>query len=656
MRRIGELSVLKMSLRALKGRGNLLLGIATSLALLAMTNPSYSAVSIETSVSRSVLAVGEDLVLDIIISDSTGKIIPPNITTIDGFSSYSQGRSQEISIINGISSSRNIFSYVLVANSVGKKKIGPFSITIGGKPYQVSAVDVEVMPDKGSSQNVGYAQAVFPSIPSQQPVNSPPQRALPTEDIGGQDIFVKVWFDKDEVFVNEPATLTYTLYTRMSATYKGFEKEPVTTGFWVEDFPPEKVIHKTEKILNGSRYVVADVRKMALFPTKAGVFTIDPGILAASVEVRNADDFNNFFSSNVFGRRSSMLPPAYFSQIVPKTIPTESQKLTVKALPETGKPQNFSGAVGKYAIESSVDKKEVEEGTPITYKIRIFGRGNINTVQTPNFPVVDDFKAYDSSSSVNISKDDFVVQGEKVTETVIVPKKAGTYTIPALSFSYFDPEDAQYKEIKTAVQTIQVKPSTLQEPSVQDSGGSGVVAVQKEGLKNLAKDIRFIKQSKDMPLSWTQGFLKNPFYWPFNIFLLIAALTFAILAEIKSRVGSDLKGLRLRRSHRVARQKLKKANQFLKKNDQEAFFSELSRALHGYFADKLNLSEQAVNAEAIEKGLTEPAPALINEAKSLFHELALGRFARSNKTHEEMQELYSRADRLIVGFEKVKVK
>ena len=57
--------------------------------------------------------------------------------------------------------------------------------------------------------------------------------------------------DKDEVFVNEPVMLTYTLFTRLSATYKGFEKEPTTTGFWVEDFPPEKTIRRTEKMLNG---------------------------------------------------------------------------------------------------------------------------------------------------------------------------------------------------------------------------------------------------------------------------------------------------------------------------------------------------------------------------------------------------------------------
>ncbi len=244
-------------------------------------------VQIETAASTSRLAVGEQLTLDIIISNAQGKISNPNISSLEGFTAYSQGHSQEITIVNGVSSSRSIFTFVLVANSVGKRTIGPFEIAIGGKNFKVAPVEVEVTATPSVQAPPSYA--------SQGPAAAPPTRALPTGDIGGQDIFVKAWVDKDEVFVNEPVMLTYTLYTRLSATYKGFEKEPVTTGFWVEDFPPEKTVKRTEQFLNGSRYVVADVRKLALFPTQAGIFTVDPGALAATVEMRGNDPFDSFF-------------------------------------------------------------------------------------------------------------------------------------------------------------------------------------------------------------------------------------------------------------------------------------------------------------------------------------------------------------------------
>ena len=103
-----------------------------------MCTGAFAEVAIETSVSRSVLPVGDQLTLDIIISNANGRIEQPKIGSIDGFTSYSQGRSQELSIVNGQSSSRSIFSYVLVANSSGEKTIGPFQVVIDGKEYKVS--------------------------------------------------------------------------------------------------------------------------------------------------------------------------------------------------------------------------------------------------------------------------------------------------------------------------------------------------------------------------------------------------------------------------------------------------------------------------------------------------------------------------------------
>ncbi|MBI3316168.1 MAG: BatD family protein, partial [Candidatus Omnitrophica bacterium] len=356
--------------------------------MLFMPLAGWAEVAIETSVDRARVAVGEELTLDIIITNAEGPISKPVISQIEGFASYSQGHSQELTIVNGKSSSRSIFSYVLMANSVGKKTIGPFEISIGGKLFKVGAVQVEVVPD-GSN---------FPaSAVSQGPVTAPPVRALPQGSVSSQDIFVKAWLDRDEVTVNEPAILTYTLYTRLSATYKGFEKEPSLTGFWVEDFPPEKTLKRTEQIFNNSRYVVADVRKIALFPTEPGVFTLDSGVIASTVEVSNQDDFDSFFSYNVFGGRRTAIRSPILREVVARSLPTDPVTLVAKTLPEAGKPASFKGAVGQYTVESSVDKSEIDQGNPITYRLKIAGQGNIHTLEPPTLPKIEGFKMYDSS-------------------------------------------------------------------------------------------------------------------------------------------------------------------------------------------------------------------------------------------------------------------
>ena len=620
----------------------------------------FADMAIETSVSKSRVAVGEELLLDISISDAGGRISKPMISSVEGFSYYSQGHSQEITIVNGRQNTRSVFTYVLIANAAGKKTIGPFEVSVGGKMYKIAAVEVDVTPSGGSGSQAPSNASPY----SQGPVVAPPPRALPQDGVTNQDIFVKAWLDKDEVYVNEPAILTYTIYTRLSSTYKGFEKEPVTTGFWVEDFPPEKTIRRTEQILNGSRYVVADVRKMALFPTQVGAFTVDPGALATTVEVRNRDDFDSFFSYNIFGQRSPM-SSSFVTQVFLKTLPTQPVSLVAKALPEAGKPANFSGAVGNYGIESSVDKTEAEEGTPITYRVRISGNGNINTVDTPSLPKMDYFKVYDSSSSVHISKEHLVVEGEKVTETVLVAKKAGAYTLPPLEFSYFDTASRAYKTLHTSAHRLTIKPGTEPENQPGSSTGiepatgpAGLWPVEKGDVGVLGKDIRFIKKTNEKKTWIAQRLYQNPLYWVLDLLLLIGAFVFLFLSARKVGDARDLRGMRLRRSHRVARQRLRKSEHLLKKGDYDGFYAEISKALYDYFADKLNIPAQRVDFETIATGLDgkSPRPELLAEIKALFDELALGRFASVEKSDEEMKRVYGIADRVITMFEKAKLK
>jgi hypothetical protein len=630
----------------------------TLLALFILGVPAvFAEVSIETSVNRSALPVGEQLVLDIIVSNAEGRIEQPKIGSLEGFTSYSQGHSQEFSIINGRTSSRSVYSYVLVANDVGQKIIGPFVIMIGDKEYRASPIKVDVT-QTGAGAGSAFAQNSW----TQPSATSPPSRALPGAGVGDQDIFVKAWLDKDEVYVNEPVMLTYTLFTRLSATYKGFEKEPVTTGFWVEDFPPEKTVRRTEQFLNGQRYVVADVRKLALFPTQAGAFTVEPGTLSATVEIRNDDAFQTFFSSNIFGSRRGGFPSMITSQVVPKVLVADPVRVLAKVFPETGKPKDFSGAVGQYQIESSLDKTEVEAGDPVTLRIRIYGRGNINTVQNLKLPKMEDFKVYETSSSTNISKEKLIVEGERVTETVIVPRKPGTYEIPSMSFSYFEPKSQTYQTLKTQTQTLRVSGTVQNAPSeLAGSGagfsGSALEPVSREEVGFVAKDIRFIRTAQGGKHLPEKELYRTPIYWGLNgLFILIAALG-AFFSKRRATNLQDTKGFRLRRSHGSAKAKLKVASGLLKESKRDAFYEEVSKAIHGYFADKFNISPQNVTQERLEELAGEFVTAeLMNKIKKLFDEASMGRFGKVEKKLEDMQALYDLAEEVIVAFEKVKLK
>lgn len=607
---------------------------------------AWAEVSIETSVDRSVVPIGEQIELDVIVTNADGRISQPVIGSVDGFTSYSQGHSQEISIVNGQSTSRSIFSYVLIANSVGPKKIGPFRLTIGGKPYEVAPVDVEVT--AAAPPPVGpYAAG---------PVTAPSPRALPQGNLTPDDIFVRPWLDKDEVYVNEPVVLTYTLFTRLSATYKGFEKEPVTTGFWVEDFPPEKTVKRTEQILRGMRYVVADVRKITLFPTQAGVFTIDPGVLSAAVEVRGQDPFDTFFSSGVFGARRGF--SSIVSQVIQKSLPAEPVTLTVKALPEAGRPASFTGAVGRFDIDSSLDKTSVEAGTPVTYRLTIRGEGNIETLQLPAFPKLDDFKIYDSSFSSQLSKSRLVVEGEKSAETVVVPRKPGDYVIPPLKFSYFDPRSGTYTELETPKENLKVLPGTDVEPDQTPSTPAlSAEAGEPRDVSVLSQDVRFIRLTDDGKPVPPRSLHREGWFIPALAGLVIAWLLSGAAGRVRRMIRHDEKSFRARGSHAAARKKLKAAEKLLKQGQAEAFFAEVSRAVTGYFADRLGVAPQTLSVDRIEELMGDAlGPQTVNELRRLTTEVAAGRYGRAQKAKEDLETVYELAERVLSAAEKVKLK
>ncbi len=611
--------------------------------------PAFSQALIETAVSSSRVLVGEQFTLDIIISEAQGKIATPSFPPLDGFNSYSQGRSQEITIINGRTSSRSIFTYVLVANSLGKKKIGPFEIMIDGTRYEAAAVEVDVV-DAASSASQ-WAQSAY--YTQSTPTVAPPSRALPTQ-VGNQDIFMKAWFDKDEVYVNEPAILSYTVYTRLSASFNKVEREPLTTGFWLEEFPPEKTMRKQEQFFNGIRYVAADVRKIALFPTQPGIFTIDTGKISAIVEIQSHDDFDTFFSSNIFGQRRVRMPAMVTTQAVERMLEADPVKLTVKALPEKGKPEEFNGAVGQYEIESSLDKHRGEQGSPVTYRIRVRGMGNINTIEVPTLRVSSDLKVYDSSTSVNISKDRLLVEGEKIVDTVIVPRRGGTFKIPALKFAFFNPIKGDYERLTTEEQTLEV--DALTEEVVNTIESSGPIEATKEAVTTLDQDVRYLKMpplTAEWPL-WNLP--KKWFYWFLAIGFLVLGAVVQQMSVHRAFLSSGSASSRRRQAASLARTRLRKAKQALAAAHAETFFAQLHHAMVGYFAAKLGLPVSMVNADTVEERLTavSASPELIQESRRVFDDLGYGRFSQSNNDVEHMKDVYSRAETIVGSIERIR--
>ena len=130
--------------------------------------------------------------------------------------------------------------------------------------------------------------------------------------------------------------ITYKIYTRLSVSSLSVGRLPETAGFWVENYTlPESPSTRTE-IINGRRYTVATIRKMAVFPTTAGKKEIGPMQIECTVRVqrRTRSLFDDFFSRDLFGSNE------------PLSLESNPVKLEILPLPEENRPPGFDGGRG----------------------------------------------------------------------------------------------------------------------------------------------------------------------------------------------------------------------------------------------------------------------------------------------------------------------
>ena len=224
-----------------------------------------------------------------------------------------------------------------------------------------------------------------------------------------------------EPYLNAPLTYTFRyLYTAVLPTQESPTPQlPTFPDFLVEELPP--LSPQTQRIRGKTFWVQEQVRR--LYPQRTGQIVIEPATLLLPVPR---------------GR---------------KTLKTKPLKLTVQPLPETGKPSQFSGAVGEYQISAQVDRSSIETGRALTLSLQISGRGSMQTVTAPKLPAI---------PGVVVNGPTLVEDSVPTTRTyayALIPARSGTLRIPAIAYTYFDPSRAVYATAQTNSIPVSVRPN-----------------------------------------------------------------------------------------------------------------------------------------------------------------------------------------------------
>lgn len=519
--------------------------------------------AIEATVDRNTVSVDGQVVLSITVSGGMRSLPTPQLPDLENdWTVYSSGTSRNFTFVNGQLSSAASFRYILQPKRVGSFTIGKASVRIGDTTHETKPITVTVTAGSGAAPGPG--RAAPGSAPSGAQTTPPPEEG--GSSYGGGDLFVTLSVDRKEAFVQEQVILTFRFYSRIALLEGADYEKPTLTNFWIEDLPPPR---NFTEVVNGRRYNVSEVRT-ALFPTTAGNQTIGAAKLICTIpEVRRNVGGNDPFS--VFGRS------VFGSKKV--TLSTDPVTIRVKPLPE-GAPPQFNGAVGRYSLSASVDRTSVPQGEPLTLTVRIEGTGNLKTVPDVPLPAMPEFKAFDSSSSSDVDASGGAVKGQKTSQVVLVPLKAGQLTVPPLTLAWFDPKAGEYRTDSSPAIPITVTPGAVTAGGAAGGGGRGAIEVVGQDIRYLRTDLGRVTTAGRQP--WD-----SPLFWLFQV-LPVAIMAAALVHERhRRRLSDDVGFARQVRSGREATRRLKRARELAAAND-DGLFAELSAAVIGYVADRGN--------------------------------------------------------------------
>lgn len=575
------------------------------------------------SVDKTVVEAGSHFRMTIGVQGAFDTEVP-QITPPENFIlMYGPSVSTQTSIVNNVVAIFRGFTYSFSPTETGIFELGPATLEYKGKVYTSNSVKIEVVkrtpfegdvdPDKERSKRI---------------------------DINKR-IFVELETDKKEAYIYEQIVESFKLFFQKGLPIDDLDYVAASTkSFLAEKLGEER---RYEEVRDGILYNVIELRT-ALFPLVSGNIEIPPAKFNCNIIIRQQGYRNSIFDE--FSGRGGQKYPVERS--------TDSVKLKIKPLPESDKPDNFAGTVGRFTMDVLAKPTEVKVGDPITLSINIRGKGNIQTIGEPVLAPGDekDFKIYPAETDTTITDRGDGIKGEKLFSKVVEPQHEDIDMIPAISFSYFDPELEKYMTITHNPIPIVVEHSEVEIPirfSLEDA------EKVKGQVKILTKDILPIMS--DLYSFKNQGFAiyNRPLFLAF-IFLtpILVVIACVYVQRHRELLQTDVGYARKRRALSRAKKQLSNARQLVQLDNPSEFYSTLAKTVMEHIADKLNLAPASITSDNI-SGILENRGVshdVIKELKECLESCDYGRFSASQHSKDQMVRTLDTAEEFIMHLEK----
>ena len=590
-------------------------------------------VTFRVSAPSTVEAGGKFRVQFTVNTQNVSNFIAPDFKGFEVIYGPATSSQSSFQMINGRTSQSSsiIYTYVLLSDVQGTYTIGSASVQVEGKTVRSKPVQVRVLPAGAGGSAYGGGGSSSNGSASGRQSNVP---VTTGQGITSKELFMTATASRTSVHEQEAILLTYKIYTLVDLRQLD-GKLPTLDGFQIQEIPLPRTKEFSLEHYNGRNYRTVVWSQYLLFPQKSGKLTI-PSITYEGVVVtrnQNIDPIEAFFNG-----QSGLLE-------LKKKITTPALTINVSPLPN--KPADFSGAVGKFTLSSSISTQEVDANEAVTLKISVKGSGNMKLIATPEVNFPKDFDTYDAKVNDNFQLTRTGLAGNKDFEYLFVPRHAGTYDIPAVKFTYFDTEARTYKTLTTEPYTIKVN---------KGKGGAGQsvsnYSGQQQDVQQLNQDIRFIKTGDVALHQQGDTFFGTWKYWAAYLLPFLLFVLFIVMGRKRMKTNANVALTRGKKANKVALRRMKTAKTLLDSHDASKFYDEVLRALWGYVGDKFNMSQESLNKENIEQSLTSrnvPAEQ-IGQFMKVLNDCEFARYAPGD-VNENMENVYNSAISAITKME-----
>jgi len=281
------------------------------------------------------------------------------------------------------------------------------------------------------------------------------------------------------------------------------------------------------------------------------------------------------------------------------------RKLTVEHVPETGRPADWGGSIGKLEVTPpDLSNRFPEVGEPIKLKLTLVGEGNLERIIAPEIPGTDNWDIALASELRQRRS-----EGRRTFIYTLVPRLPGDLKTPAIRFPTFNPDSKKFETVEFASVAVKVSgnaPAKVELVTIDPSAKVGTPAAKMvTGLltPTVAAGVKGV--AKIEPLAASQPF------WLSNTGALVALLLATAVISVVGYFAAHPEFLIRRQARSNLRRARAAAQDAYRRQDYAAYARAMTQGLRTGAAPLLKAEPLALTQSDILRALPTASPTLI---------------------------------------------